>query len=493
MRFTILHTNDIHGHLLPWRGWEGELRDKTIGGLAVLAGAIRNVRREVGEQCLLLDAGDLIGDTMLADLTQGKALVQALNHLHYDAWTLGNHEPDFGVNTLRQRISDAEFPAVACNVFEENGDRLFTKPYIMKQFGNLLVGVVGAAYPKTQRTTAAKNVQGIRFEQPDLHVAKQVARLRAQGVSIVVLLSHLGLGADFELAANVKDIDVIVGGHSHNRMQRAEVVNSTLIVQSGAHCSDLGRLDLVVENGKISSHERSLLLLDNAIIAPDPQAQQLLDQLAEPHQKVAEEILGSATDWLTRAQTLAGTDPRKRDEESPVDSLFADLIRNETKCDLAFLPGVGYGVAIPPGPIQASQLRQLVPHDGKVVTMRLAGARIIDILEQAVDNVFSNDTSSKVGGMIQVSGLRFSYDPKNPKGHRILSIARTEGQWDAALDYSVATNSMLAKGGHNQDSFLHGQSTEELTSQFEMLASVIRKSTAIKPPPVGRIKPIPSR
>ena len=108
MKLTILHTNDIHGHLASWKGWEGDHRGKTIGGLGVLGGAIAAARREAGE-CLLLDAGDLIGDTMIADLTKGKALIAAMNYMQYDALTIGNHEPDFGMSILRERIEEAKF------------------------------------------------------------------------------------------------------------------------------------------------------------------------------------------------------------------------------------------------------------------------------------------------------------------------------------------------------------------------------------------------
>jgi 5'-nucleotidase len=164
MTFTILHTNDIHGHLTQWQGWEGGLKGKTIGGFGRLAGAVVRARKEAGEGVLLLDAGDLLGDTMIADLTQGKALVEALNFLKYDALTVGNHEPDFGTEALRERMDEAKFPTVAANLVERKGGKLFTKPYVVKKVGGVSVGVLGLAYPKTAWTTAAKNVAEVEFQ-----------------------------------------------------------------------------------------------------------------------------------------------------------------------------------------------------------------------------------------------------------------------------------------------------------------------------------------
>ena len=486
-KLTILHTNDIHGHLAPWQGWEGDLKGKTIGGLGVLAGAIAAARSEAGSECLLLDAGDLIGDTMIADLTQGKALIAALNYLRYDALTIGNHEPDFGMDVLRERIRDATFPVVAANLVAKDDDSLFTKPYILKQVGDLRVGILGVAYPKTSRTTASKNVAGVQFLAPQAAVEKHVPLMRADGAEVVIVLSHLGLGGDQQLARSVKGIDVIVGGHSHNRMADAEKVGDTLIVQAGAHCSDLGQLELTIEQGMITGHRRTLTLLDHERVPIDDAANRFALELLAPHRKALDELIGRAESWLVRAQTLAGTEARKRDEESPIDSLFADLLRVETKADIAFLPGVGYGVAIPPGPITAAQLRQMIPHDGKVVTMRLSGARIIEILEQAVDNVFSDDPAGKVGGMIQLSGLRIKYSTTRPKGHRIIAIERTQGKWNTADDFVVATNSMLADGGHNQKAFLQGEKIAEHGSQFELIKRVLHRESPVRAPDVGRI------
>lgn len=485
---TILHTNDIHGHLTPWQGWEGDLKGKTIGGLGRLAGAVARHRKAAGDgNVLLLDAGDLLGDSMIADLTEGKAMVEALNHLGYDALAVGNHEPDFGTAVLRQRMRDATFSVIAANLIERKESNLFAKPYLVKKAGRVSVGILGLAYPKTAWTTAAKNVAEVEFQDPVPAVKHYLPKMREEGAELVVVLSHLGLGGDKLLAMAVEGIDVIVGGHSHNRMSRAEKVGSTLIVQAGAHGSDLGRLELTVERGKVIGHKCTLTLLDHEMVEADDAAERLLKGLLEPHRKAMDEVVGKAGGWLVRAQTLAGQEARKRDEESPIDSLFADILREQTKADVALLPGVGYGVAIPPGSITAAQLRQMVPHEGKVVTMRLSSTQIIDVLEQAVENTFTDDPAVKVGGMIQVSGIRFRYDPMMAKGHRVWSIERTEGQWRPMGEYTVATNTMMAGGGHNYRTLTKGEKRAEHDSQYETIRRWIAKQDAVAAPLAGRI------
>ena len=121
---TILHTNDLHGHIRPWSGWEGELADKTIGGFDRIAAVVKQVRAET-PNVLLLDAGDALGDTMIADLTKGRAILELMNAVGYDALSIGNHEPDFTAAALREWIGGAKFPVLAANVIRARDREAF--------------------------------------------------------------------------------------------------------------------------------------------------------------------------------------------------------------------------------------------------------------------------------------------------------------------------------------------------------------------------------
>ncbi len=483
---TILHTNDIHGHLESWQGWDNDLRGKTVGGLDRLAAQIRKLRGQLKTgNVLLLDAGDTIGDTMIAAETEGRAVIETMNAMRYDAMVVGNHEPDFTASKLLERIKEANFPVLAANISDKKDNKLFTKPYIIKTVGGTRVGIFGLAYPNTPLTSAKKNVDNLIFRDSVETAREYVPRLRKEGAEIVVALTHLGLNGDKRLAEEVAGIDVIVGGHSHNRMTEALRVRETLIVQAGAHGSDLGRLDLTVENGRITAYQRTLIPITNA--ESDKTVKQIIERQIAPFKTKLAENIGQAQRIIIRPQTIAGNEPEKRDAESPADSLFADAIREETKSEIAFLPGLGYGVAIQKGAITESELRNLIPHDAAVFTMKLTGAQIREVFEQAVENVFTTDATKKVGGMIQISGARFSYDPNQSRGERVKSILVGEKPLDSARIYTVAVNALLAEGGHNQKTFLAGTETSETGKQFEIVRRWIARRGEIIAPPIGRI------
>lgn len=483
---TVLHTNDIHGHVQDWAGW-GDLAGKRIGGMDRLAAAINQVRQEAGEdRTLLLDAGDTIADTMIAARTEGRAVVETLNAIGYDAMVVGNHEPDFGPEVLATRAKEMHFPLLAANLIRKSDNRPFVTPYIIRTINGIRVAILGLAYPNTALTTQEKNVEGLEFRDAIETARAYLPRLRSEA-ELVIVLSHLGLSHDKELARQVAGIDVVVGGHSHNRMQEALRVGDTLVVQAGAHGSHLGRLDLELENGKVTGHRRDLILIDSDRFERDPDVARRIAAQLHPHEQAHREEVGRSSDVLPRAQTLAGQDAEPRDKESPVDMLFADLIRAATTAELVLLPGVGYGVALSPGVIRAAELRNMIPHDSKVVKMTLTGAQIKEILEQSLENIYTEDPRMKVGGIVQVSGLNVKYKRSAPYGKRVSRVMIGDRSLEPTRRYQVATNSLLASGGHRYLTFLKGQDKQELGMQYEIIRAAL-KNVTVSPPHGGRME-----
>lgn len=489
---TILHTNDLHGHLTGWPGWEGPFAGKTLGGADRIATVIKQVRQSVGaDHLLVLDAGDTFGDTMLASETKGQAVVEVMNALGYDAMALGNHDPDFSMEVLRERIRQAGFAVLAANMLDAETGQPSIQPSLIREVAGVQIGIVGLAYPQTALTTAEENLRGVTFHSAVDTARRWVPRLRSQGAQVIVALSHAGLGADMALARAVDGIDVIVGGHSHNRIEEPIREGHTLIVHAGAHGSDVGRLDVTISDGRMTTAHHRLVMLDHDIVSSDPAVASLLRTLREPYRDRLEEPLGLATQAIPRSQTLAGPHPRIRDAESPVDSLFADILREKLHVQVVFLPGVGYGVALGPGTVTAEALRNMLPHDSQMVMMMLTGAQLREILEQAVENVVTDDPEKKVGGMIQVSGMMFTYNPAKPYPNRVQS-AHVGGQaLRSDQVYWVATNSLLAGGGHRYRTFMAGQDRQERGSQYELLREWFSRQSPIEAPAPGRIQVVP--
>lgn len=487
---TILFTGDRHGHIESWLGWEGPLAGKNIGGMDWQASAVEAVRNEVGpHNVLLLDSGDAIGDTFIASKTKGGAIIEMMNLAGYDAMTIGNHEPDFGMIELRARMAEARFPVLAANIRDEQG-RLFAKPFVIREVNGVKIGILGLAYANTPLTTARKNIEGFSFENPIEAAQRTLPEMRAAGAQIIIALAHGGLGAERKWAEDISGIHVIIGGHSHNRMEKPLVVEGVILAQAGAHGSDLGRLDLRVRDGRIRDYRLSLVVLDHDKIPSHGPTAEKLNTIKAPFREEAGLVIGRALKPLVRAQTMAGGAPRKRNQESPADSLFADILRERTGSDIALLPGVGYGVAIPRGNITVEQLRNLLPHPAKVVTLVLTGLQVRDILEQAVTNACTANPEEKVGGMIQVSGLNFTYDEGGTSGGRLCSVETDGSALDPDRDYKVATNTMLAAGGHNYATFLQGKQRQEHEEEFRVVINYMLEKGAIEPPSGGRIRSV---
>ncbi|QEG38803.1 bifunctional metallophosphatase/5'-nucleotidase [Roseimaritima ulvae] len=485
---TILHTCDFHGRHMPFVVGPGNATSQTgnpnqpenrfehegeIGGFAALAAAVNKIRRERGEQnVLLLHAGDTFSDDLLGNLTQGEAIIRLMNAVGYDYMALGNHDFDYGVKQTRHLQQLATFPMRAANVNDqETGGPIFGEPFKVFMVGEVKVGVLTIGYHNTDQTTAAKNIRGLQFMDGIEVAGRYVPQLQSQ-TDVVVVLSHQGTAVDELLAKKVRGIDLIVGGHSHDRLHPARKVNGTTIVQAMSDTAALGEVRIKITNGQIEKIEDELHMLWTDDFSDEAVARQI-DAMRKPHRKQLEQIIGTA------AAPIA----RQYKQDSPFDVLVAKLLQQHAGTDLALLPGVGYGITLQPGAVRREALYALLPHPVKVASLTLTGKQIRNTLEQSVENLTAKDPRQRVGGLIQSSGLTWTVNLDSPKGAKIKDVKIGGVALDDAKQYTVATHSGMLQGIHRyeelkQDAAKHGSGKKVI----EIVEDYFRSSNMVSPP-----------
>jgi len=440
---TIVYTNDLHGHILPERvrDWSNK-----TGGYAIFVSWLKTVRKENDEKnipTLLLDAGDIFTGTVEGSITRGKAIVRLMNQADYDAMTLGNHEFDYGFYNLQQLAKAAEFPFLGANVRRKNTNQLlaFSRPYIIKKYDGLKVGIIGVTTAEVPSITLARNVGQVIFLDPISTVQTYQKLLRQEGVDLLIVLSHLGLEEDKELARAVPEIDLIIGGHSHDLLVKPMRVGDrdTLICQAGSYGRFAGRLDLQVDpdRDKIADYRPNIFTNRQYSLPADIETNQILEDIKKEVGDKYSQVIGLAMENINNAS----------DTESPLGDLITDAVRDITKVDAAFQNPYGIRSDLLEGEITRRDIFKILPFDDTIITMKLTGRDIHDLLEQSL-------TLRK--GLLQISGLKVTYDMDLPEGKRVLGVMIDGDPMEDEENYTVATNGFLADGGDFFQSFKNG-------------------------------------
>jgi len=440
---TIVYTNDLHGHILPER-----IRDwsNKTGGYAVFAGWLKGVQRENAEKkipTLLLDAGDIFTGTVEGSITRGKAMVRLMNLAGYDAMTLGNHEFDFGFYNLQQLAKSADFPFLGANVHRKKTNRLlsFARPYIVKKYDGLTIGIIGVTTDEVPSITMARNVGQVLFLNPISTIQVYEKLLRQEGVDLMIVLSHLGLEYDKQLALAIPEIDLIIGGHSHDLLVRPLRVGkrNTLICQAGSYGRFAGRIDLQVDpdRDEIADYRAKIFTNRQYSIPADLETNQVLENIKKDVGDEYSRVVGLAIEDINNAS----------DAESPLGDLITDAIRDRTGVDIAFQNPFGTRSDLLEGDISRRDIFKILPFDDTIITMKLSGRNIRGLLEQSL-------TLRK--GLLQISGLRVTYNMDRTEGERVLGVEVDGDPLEDEEDYTVATNGFLAEGGDFFQDFVEG-------------------------------------
>ena len=250
---VILHTNDTHSRIEPVP--ESDRIAGNKGGVVRRMNYIEQVRKE-NKNVLLFDAGDFLQGTPYFNLFKGEVETEAMNMMRYDAVTLGNHEFDYGLEALEKVVRRAKFPIISSN-YDFSGTPLnnFIKPYLILKKDGVKIGVI-AINIQPKGLIASGNYNGMKFLQPE-RVANELA-LKLKTIDrcdMVICLSHLGYTADKRLVEQTRNIDIIIGGHSHTNMKTPDMLKNidnkdVMVFQTAGRGIYVGRIDVELEKVK---------------------------------------------------------------------------------------------------------------------------------------------------------------------------------------------------------------------------------------------------
>lgn len=471
---VFVHTNDFHARMEPI-DFEGGER----GGIARLAGMVNVIRGLYPDRVLWLDGGDTLHGTTVANLFFGSSVVDGFNRAGLDVMAAGNHDYNYGHDVLLLRAAQADFPILAANTFMKVSGERFLPPYAFFDLDGVRVAVLGFSPVTTPVTTHPKNVEAITFEDPLAVAAELVPQLREQA-DLVVVLSHLGYTEDVAMATAVAGIDVIVGGHSHTKLDEPVVVADTIIVQANEYGKYLGFLKLVVEDGQIVDYEGRLI----PTTADMPVNLEVQTALADWQALLSERLN------VVIGETLVDLDGERgnvRTRETNLGNLIADIMRETLDADVTLMNGGGIRASIPAGPITLGDIYTVLPFDNTLAGVEVTGEQLLAALEHGVSG-YPVDW----GGFLQVSGVNFTFNPNNPVGERITSVTVGGEPLDLNRVYRVATNDFMAAGGDSYTMlgdapFFHGSDRGDGEFLRDVVADYFDIQPTVSPSIEGRI------
>jgi 2',3'-cyclic-nucleotide 2'-phosphodiesterase (5'-nucleotidase family) len=471
---TFLHLNDVY-EISPKQG---------RGGFAPLM-TLLTQERAAAPGAITTLGGDLIGSSMMSGITKGTQMIELMNAIGLDLAVVGNHEFDFGSETLKQRVADSKFPWLGTNVLGADGK---TFPGLAatatRKVGDLTIGFFGVITPDTRHLS--NTGPDVSFA-PVVDTARAaVKQLRDQGADAVVALTHLTIAEDRQLVRAVRGIDVILGGHEHDPISFYE--GGVFIFKVGHDAEYLGVAQIQIEKvqtprgPQVKVWPRTWRVVSTAGVAPDP----AIAAIVKRHEDKLDESLKVAVG--TTGVELDSRRATVRVKESAIGNLIADAIREATRADVAVTNGGGIrGDRTYPAGTTLTRRDVLteLPFGNVVVLLEITGAGLRTALEEGVSAV-----EDVAGRFPHVSGLTFVFDPRRPKGSRVLQVQVGGKPLDPAAVYRLATNEYMMAGGDGYASLKKGKPIIDASGGALMANVVMDYITAkgsVSPAVEGRI------
>ena len=410
-----------------------------VGGFAHLATLVKRLRAD-RPGALLLDGGDTWQGSATALWTKGADMIGAQKLLGVD-FTTGHWEFTYGAERVKQVVDKELAPIefLAQNVKTTDFEDPVFKPYALRTVNGVPLAIVGQAFPYTPIANPRHLVPDWTFGIQEPRLQQLVDEVRAKGARIVVLLSHNGMDVDVKLAARVRGIDVILGGHTHDGVPAPTVVGRTLVTNAGSNGKFLAVLDLDARDGRIAGYRYRLLPVFANLLPADPEMAAYIERVRAPYVSRLGEKIAVTEGLLYRRGNFNGS----------FDQLILEALMQAKGAEIAFSPGFRWGTTLLPG--DAITLEHVMDQTAitypAVTVNEMTGARIKEILEDVCDNLFNPDPYLQQGGdMVRVGGLTYACEPRAKTGRRISDLRLQGKPLEADKTYRVAGWASVGEG-----------------------------------------------
>lgn len=509
---TVLHTNDVHSMYggTTEKGtacYAAQCAGGTGGGVR-LKQAVDTVRA-AEKNVVLLDAGDEFQGTLFYTKFKGDVAAEVLDALNYTAFTPGNHEFDDGCGEFRRFAERTHVPVLAANLTlpAASGGKPLTRPWIVVERQGRKIGIVGLVNEETP--ALASPCKEAVFGSAEKALREAVAALRAQGVDIIIALTHLGLNVDCDLAGRVDGVDVFVGGHTHSLLSNTNpkavgpypIVKQSpsgdpvLVVTAASSCKLLGRIQIDFDDAGVARRwNGEPVVLDgrNVSAPPDDKFSARLERYGAQLQS----FIGQPVGKILLAGNASGHEVNLEEdahlcrvEECLTGDIVVDALlwgARDTGATVAFSVGGSVRSPLHTGVVTVGDLLTAMPFDNTLVVGDLTGKQLLEALEHGASGY-----ADGAGRFLQVAGIAYSVEPAKPVGQRIsaVSVRTKAGDWEPLRPeavYRVATVDYAVEGGDGFAAFKNIKWQYTGRAHSECLRNYIAKAP-VEIRPEGRI------
>ncbi|MFX1598860.1 MAG: bifunctional metallophosphatase/5'-nucleotidase [Promethearchaeota archaeon] len=424
-KFTILHSNDMHGDFLAEvKGEEGKL----IGGLAVLSGYINQVRREE-ENVLYVISGDMVQGSLIDSEYKGISTIEIMNYLAPDVVALGNHEFDYGLPHLLFLEKMANFPIVNANLYIKQYNKRLMQPYVILKKAGFDILFTGIITEKVMDSIRSDKLIGsfVSLEEAGREVGRITNAYKNDDIDLTILLTHIGFESDIELAKLLRPewgVDIIIGGHSHTILNEPAMENGILIAQAGVGTDQIGRFDILVDDdtNSIVEYKWQLIPIDENLAEPDDKLQDYINSF----QKEVDRKYNTMICKLARTLTHP-----TREIETTLGDLIADSFAEVAECDVMLL-GSGSIRAKEMGPlVTLKDLYACFPYDDTLTRYTINGEK----LKRIFSHIMRTENRNSEGECYQVnSKVKAVYSDNK---HKLISLKINGEDVSDSDSYSV--------------------------------------------------------